>query len=92
MRFSGFTKPVLLAALRLLLRGGSCSCSSTLAAVLGDGGASAKAVGERGAGDEVLRVSKADIIRVQTLVLQNRRLIHEMLTDLQKLSIVSYKT
>ena len=89
LRFSGFEKPALLAAaFRRLFRGGSCA-SSGVAAAEGDLFTGNKGAMGTEAGDEVREVSRADMIRFQSVVLRRRwRLIHTQ-TDLQKLSIVN---
>jgi hypothetical protein len=89
LRFSGFEKPALLAAaFRRLFRGGSCA-SSGVAAAEGDLFTGNKGATGTEAGDEGREVSRADMIRFQSVVLRRRwRLIHTQ-TDLQKLSIVN---
>ena len=78
LRFSGFTKPDLLAACaRRLFRGRSCGCSSwDVGAAEGDSGARTRGTTETGAGDDDRGASSADIIRFQSAELRRRRLIH----------------
>jgi hypothetical protein len=78
LRFSGFTKPDLLAAARRLFRGRSCGCSSwDVGAADGESGARTRGTTETG-GDDGRGASSADIMRFQSAELRRRRLIHTL--------------